>query len=328
MPITLVERGYFMRIRFGYVAMALGISQGSPNKTTTILTLNKIKSKEDQRSKLRRLAQENLAAQLRVLRYNVAHHVKVFRMTSHLIPLATHPIVHDWDYCEEFRSELFAIGTFIKTHGIRISAHPDHFTILNSPLEHVVEAALVDLRYHVNLFEAMELGAEAKLVLHVGGLYKDKSLSMERFKTVFSQLPGIIRKRIIIENDDKSYTARDVLTLCQDVGTPMVVDVHHHRCCHDGSRLEDMLPGIFATWGDTIPKIHFSSGRGSSGTRAHAEQINRDEFLEFLDIAKECNRDFDVMIEAKQKDLALFALMEELEQSRKVKIINEAEIEY
>jgi len=53
-----------------------------------------------------------------------------------------------------------------------------------------------------------------------------------------------------------------------------------------------------------------------------------DEFLRFLKIAKKCNRDFDVMIEAKEKDLALFFLMEKLKETSGVKVINEAEIEY
>lgn len=318
-----------MRIRFGYVAISLGTPQGSPNKTTTILNLTKIPQKVDQLSKLSHLAEANLAAQLRVLRYNVAHNIKVFRFTSHLIPLATHPITREWDYCEEFRGELSVIGEIIKKEELRVSAHPDHFTILNSPVDSVVEAALVDLRYHDLLFDAMGLGNQAKLVLHVGGLYKNKPQSLNRFKVVFNSLPKRIQERIIIENDDKSYTANDVLTLCQEIGAPMVLDVHHHNCCNDGTSLPTILPVIFATWGKVIPKIHFSSPKGgTANVRAHADHIDIDEFMTFLTLAKECDQDFDVMIEAKQKDIALFALMEDLKKVPKVNVINEATIEF
>jgi UV DNA damage endonuclease len=317
-----------MRIRFGYVAISLGLPQGSPNKTTTLFNLNKIEDKADQLSKLSRLARENIATQLRVLRYNVAHNIEVFRITSHLVPLATHPITEGWDYCEEYREAFFAIGDIVKKHGLRISAHPDHFTILNSPVDSVVAAALTDLRYHNNLFDAMGLGAEAKLVLHVGGVYRDKPQSLQRFAAAFHQLPGRLRERIIIENDDKSYTAKEVLTLCEEIAVPMVLDVHHHNCCNDGASLFTLLPAIFATWGTAIPKIHFSSPKYRTNVRAHADHINIDEFVAFLAVAKECNQDFDVMIEAKQKDLALFALMKELQKIPKVRIINEAAIEY
>ncbi len=317
-----------MRIRFGYVAISLGIPQGSPNKTTTLLNLNKIKDRADQLSKLSRLARENVDTQLRVLRYNVAHNIKIFRITSHLIPLATHPITREWDYCEEYREEFCAIGDIVKKYELRISAHPDHFTILNSPVGSVMETALADLRYHNNLFCAMGLGSESKLVLHVGGVYKDKSQSLNRFIAAFQQLPDELRERIIIENDDKSYNAKEVLALCQQVNTPMVLDVHHHICCNDGTSLCTFLPAIFATWGSAIPKIHFSSPKCGTNIRAHADYINIDEFMDFLAAAREWNQDFDIMIEAKQKDLALFALMKELQKIPKVKIVNEAAIEY
>lgn len=317
-----------MRIRFGYVAMALGIPQGSPNKTITVGNLSKIAHPADQLSKLSRLVRENLSTQLRVLRYNVAHDIEVFRITSKLIPLATHPVTNGWDYCKEFRCELIEIGEFILKRGLRVSAHPDHYTVLNSPEPSVLEVALADLRYHANIFDAMGLGVEAKLVLHVGGLYKDKAQSLARFRIEFGRLPDKVRKRIIIENDDKSYTARDVLALCDQLAAPMVLDVHHHSCCNNGTILADILPAIFATWDEMTPKIHFSSPKGKKNDRAHSDYINIDEFVAFLAIAKQCNRDFDVMVEAKQKDLSVFALMEELKKVHGVTIINQATIEY
>jgi len=55
--------------------------------------------------------------------------------------------------------------------------------------------------------------------------------------------------------------------------------------------------------------------------------IDLDDFLSFLDIAKNLGRDFDVMLEAKSKDNALFDLMEKLKGSGKVKIINNSTFE-
>jgi UV DNA damage endonuclease len=317
-----------MRIRFGYVAMALGIAQGSPNKTITWSNLSKIPSVDDQLSKLRRLVRENLDTQIRILRYNIAHAIAVFRFTSRLVPLATYPAIAGWDYCGEFRQQLAKIGAIIQQGKLRISAHPDHYTVLNSPETNVVEGAIEDLRYHAALFDAMGLGNEAKLVLHVGGVYHDKVQSLARFQTQCNKLPGNIRERLIIENDDKSYTARDVLTLCEHMMLPMVFDVHHHRCCGDGTAITDILPAIFATWGAAIPKVHFSSPKDGANARAHADYIDIDEFLHFLLSAKECNRNFDVMIEAKKKDQALFALMDQLKNVPGVTIINQAAIEY
>lgn len=318
-----------MVIRFGYVAIALEIPEGSPNKTVTATNLLKLSDSDDRISRLRRLTRTNIENQLRVLRYNRGHQIHVFRFTSKLVPLATHPISSGWDYFKEFSTELEELGAYIKENNMRVSAHPDHFSLLNSPKDEVIAASLTDLNYHAGLFDTMGLGDEAKLVLHVGGLYKDKEQALERFRRNFQALPDNIKNRIILENDDKSYTAKDVLNLCRELNIPMVLDVHHHECCNDGQDIRELLPGIFATWSDMPPKIHFSSPKDAKNIRAHADYIKAEDFIKFLDIAKEIgNADFDVMIEAKQKDRALHTLMKDLENVPGVKILEQAAIEY
>ena len=316
-----------MRIRLGYVAISLSIEQGSPNKTVTVANLQKLANPADRLSRLRRLARENLANQLRVLRYNAAHDIHLFRFTSKLFPLATHPEADGWDYVGEFAAELWDIGEYARQHGMRVSAHPDHFTILNSPDEQVLSGTLKDLEYHMRLFDAMGFGAEAKLVIHVGGLYKDKTQSLERFCRQFALLPAALRDRLIIENDDRSYTAADVLDLCRIVGAPMVLDVHHHACINEGTDLADLWPSIAATWGNAAPKIHLSSPKEGPNMRAHADYIQLEDFLRFAAVARELGRDVDVMLEAKHKDLALQRLMEELRHQPGVAVIDGSTIE-
>ncbi|MEN6566991.1 MAG: UV DNA damage repair endonuclease UvsE [Veillonellales bacterium] len=317
-----------MMIRFGYVAMALNILQGSPNKTMTVAGLSKISEQQDRLTRLRRIVRENLTTQMRVLRYNAAHDIHVFRFTSKLIPLATHPSVSGWNYREEFQTELAEIGEFVREHGMRVSSHPDHFTVLNSPEPKVVEAAKGDLAYHAGIFDAMGLGAEAKLVIHVGGVYQNKELALERFKESFSGLSPEMQNRLMLENDDKSYSAADVLGLCRQLGRPMVLDVHHHSCYNTGETLEEMLPEIFATWRDMMPKIHVSSSKSAGSFRSHADYIHAEEFVAFLHKAKPFGADFDVMIEAKQKDKAMFQLLADLRQVPGVNFIDQATIEY
>lgn len=317
-----------MKVRFGYVAMALNILEGSPNKTVTVTNLLKIPEQADRINRLRRLTHENLASQLRVLKYNAAHDISVFRFTSRLIPLATHPVAADWDYTGEFKEELAEIGAYVKAKGMRVSAHPDHFTLLNSPDEKVIASSVTDLEYHDRLFQAMGFGDEAKLVIHVGGAYKDKVSALERFKVNYHKLPNRLRKRIIIENDDKSYTAAEVLKLSQKTGTPMVLDVHHHACRNDGGALPSLWPAIYKTWQGMVPKIHMSSPKDGALSRAHADYIDVDEFMVFLNIAKELNQDFDVMLEAKEKDKALHQLMADLRSAEGVTILDQASIEY
>lgn len=181
---------------------------------------------------------------------------------------------------------------------MRVSSHPDHYTLINSPKAEVLEASLQDLEYHEQIFAAMGLD-EAEMVMHIGGLYGSREPSLQRFKENFQLLPGNIKRRLRLENDDKSFGANDVLGVCRDLGLPMVLDIHHYHCLNDGEQIEDLLPEVFATWGDRVPKVHFSSPRSEQNCRAHADDIDLDSFCAFLFKAKELDRDFDVMIEAK-----------------------------
>lgn len=316
-----------MRIRFGYVAIALDIMDGSPNKTITYTNLSKISGEQERFDQLRRLTKINLERLLRILKHNKHLDVHVFRMTSKLIPLATHPIAAAWDYCGEFREELASIGAFVRENKMRVSFHPDHFTLLNSPSADVVQSSIKTLSYHADVLDTMGLGSEAKLVLHIGGTYQDKNAAISRFEKNYAVLTPAIQSRIILENDDKSFTAQETLDLCEALKIPMVVDVHHHLCCNNGEDLSELWPKIMRTWGDGIPKIHFSSPKDEKNKRAHADFIDPQSFYSFLCQVKAHDFDFDVMLESKQKDMALFQLMGALIEEGKVKRVDAATIE-
>jgi UV DNA damage endonuclease len=220
-----------------------------------------------------------------------------------------------WDYVSDLGEALKRLGTYIKDDDFRVSAHPDHFTFLNSNSQDVIEASIRDLDYHVKVFDAMGLSDyRYKLVLHVGGLYGNKPGSIDRFIGSFLELPDRIRKRIILENDDKSYTAVDVLGICNKLHIPMVLDVHHHNCINSGEQLGNILPEIFATWeGEPDPpKVHFSSPKSRKDFRSHADDINPDDFTDFVRIAEHVGKNIDIMLEAKNKDTALLNLSEAL----------------
>ncbi len=304
-----------MIFRLGYVAMTLSLEDCSPSGTLTYKAFSNISEGDSRINRLRRITKKNLLNTLRILRYNKALKIAVYRLTSRLVPLATHPELTNWDYISDFAAELGEIGRFIIDNNIRVSAHPDHFTLLNSPSDIVFSDSLRDLDYHVRLFEAMGLNNYGyKLVLHVGGVYGNKNDSIKRFYDNFSRVPERISRRLIIENDDKSYNTYDVLEICQTIGRPMVLDVHHHNCLLGPSDIKNILPDIFNTWKAEPfpPKIHFSSPKSDKDFRSHADYIVIDDFYKFLNIVKETGRDFDVMLEAKAKDLALLRLSDEL----------------
>ncbi len=316
-----------MIFRLGFVAMTLDLENCSPSGTVTYAIYKSLKDDNARCARLAKVSNSNIENTLRILKNNYALNIEVYRVTSKLIPLATHNELCGWDYINEFHEGLKKLGDYIKSNNFRISAHPDHFTNLNSIKPEVLEASIRDLDYHVNLFEGMGLNDfKYKLVLHVGGVYGDKERAIERFKQNFVKLPERICKRIILENDDKSYTAVDVLKICEELHIPMVLDVHHHKCVSNGEPIQELLPRIYKTWVNESdpPKVHFSSPKSEKEFRSHADYVNYEDFMDFLNIAKEFGKDIDIMLEAKMKDKALLKLSDRLYKTPEIVRLNRA----
>lgn len=285
----------------------------TPAHTITVSNINKMENKEDRIQKIIEIAKLNIANTKKILQWNVENNIKVYRMSSRIIPLATWEGI-EYDYFTALSKELERLGDFIQKSQLRISFHPDHFSVINTPSDKVFSATKRDLQYHVNMLKAMELDKNYKLVVHVGGTYGDKEYGKENFINRFRELPQEIQERLILENDDRSYHCMDVLDICGKINIPMVVDVHHYRENNIGENLEDVLKKAFATWQEEKfpPKIHYSSPRDEKDRRAHADYINTEEFIDFSAIAEKVQKDFDVMLEAKAKDLSVIKLRNEL----------------
>ncbi|MTI81803.1 MAG: UV DNA damage repair endonuclease UvsE [Firmicutes bacterium] len=322
-----------MIIRFGYVAMSMMMEDASPSKTVTYTSYKKLAEKDPEvaLNKVRRVSRENLHNCLRLLRHNKAHGVKVFRFSSKIIPLATHPDLKGWDYIKELYPQLKELGDFIKENEIRVTFHPDHFTVLNTPDEEVFRKSLIDLVHHARIFNAMKLDYHSKLVIHVGGGYKDKISSLERFVENWAKVPKGLQHRITLENDDKTYTASEVLYLCNKLQLPMVLDIHHFRCNHDeDEKMAEIIPEFINTWKNTElpPKIHVSSPKNEKDLKSHHEFIDPDDLYPFLKLMRKHNVNFDVMVEAKQKDKAMFQLVKDLERYPNIKLLGDSVIAF
>lgn len=317
-----------MIIRLGYVAIALNLGKVTSSSTLTYTRYLKL-NKEDRLKKLKEVTYSNIEALEKILRYNIDNSIHFYRMTSNFIPLATHPDVM-WDYLKYFKKDLEYIGKLIKDNNLRVDTHPDQFNVINSDRESVVENTLRTLNMQVDLFEAMNY-EQGKLVIHIGGAEGGKDIALDRFINNLKNVPKRITDRLILENDDKTFNAKEVLQICERTNLPMVFDIHHHNCNNCEEDIKSLLPQIFKTWEDEelVPKIHFSSPREFEKDRKHADYIDANRFLEFIYKAKESvNKDFDIMIEAKKKDITLNILVKDLKKLTKdIKFIDSATLE-
>jgi UV DNA damage endonuclease len=299
-----------INLRWGYCCIALGLPNCTTAHTISVKNLLKIPQRQDRISRITSLARENLANTIRLLRYNKAHDIMMYRFSSQLVPLATHEETAGWDYLKDLAPELNDVGDTVKSLGIRVSTHPGQHTVINSRSDSAWELARRDLEYHNGVLKQMGLDSNAVMVVHVGGAYGNCHEAAERFVERFWELSSEIRSRLVIENDDRSFSIGDVLKICHRIERPMVLDVHHHHVFSKGEDLRDLIPEIFSTWEDITPKVHFSSPKGEKEIRSHADDLRPNDFIEFYDLCQ--GREFDAMIEAKRKDLALLKLRQDI----------------
>jgi UV DNA damage endonuclease len=317
------------KIRLGYVAMSVNVKNCSPSQTVTYTQFAKLEDREAAIRKLERVAQSNLDNCLRLLKHNLAHDIHFFRLSSRLVPLATHQELEGWDYLHVIRKDLQELGHFAAKHQMRIDFHPDHFNVINTPNEDIFQTTLKGLRYHQRLLQGMNIDPVHRLVLHVGGLYNDREKALERFITNWGLIPYDIQQMIMLENDDKVFTLGDALYLGEKLGAPVTFDLHHQLINHREEVWEEEWGRVIQTWqGSPLPiKMHISSPKNEKDVRAHADYIDTDMFIRFLQRVKGSVPQIDCMIEAKQKDQALFQLMEDLKQHPEVHIIDGASFE-
>ncbi len=267
-----------------------------------------------------------------ILAYCADSEICFYRMASSLVPYGTHPDLPRFHRqvaeCEE---RLAQVGERALAQGTRLTSHPSQYVVLNSENPGVRDAAVRDLELHAALFDAMGLGPESVVVLHVGSAGGGAEAGVDRFLAGVERLSDRARSRLVVENDDRVFALVDVLDVSRRAGLPVAWDILHHHC-RDPAAVPDReaLELALATWpAGVTPKIHYSSpktaveekrrkvGRRTERSlvlpqlRAHADLLDPIAFEHFVRETAAGLR-FDIMLEAKAKDLALLRLREQL----------------
>lgn len=309
-----------MKVRLGYVALSKALDDVT---TSSTITYTNYINKNYNTSKLLEITKNNLDSLYEIIKYNVKNNFHFYRLTSKLVPLATHDKV-DFDYITPLLDEYKKIGKLINDNNIRVDTHPDQYAVLNSMDSKIVKNTVEILEYHYKIMDA--IGIKDKIIiLHVGSSACGKKASITRFINNFNKLPDHIKKCIAVENDDKVYNIKDVLELCHKINVPMVLDYHHFICNNEKEDINDYLKEIIDTWDGKLPKMHFSSPKSKlkKKFRSHSDYINKECFIKFINILKKQDKDIDIMLEAKAKDDAVSRLARCLKYETNYKFLDE-----
>lgn len=284
-------------MKIGYACVTLGVPN-TQQKTC------RLKNADEQILSL--LIGHNLNALKNILTYNIQNDIRLFRISSEVIPFGSHPI-NMLPWRDMFFDELNELGRIINDNGLRVSMHPGQYTVLNSPNAYVVKNAVDDLNYHTAFLDSLGVGSEHKLILHIGGIYNDKMQAVERFISNYRDLNTNVKKRLVIENDEKCFSVNEVLSISAQINIPVIYD-HLHHLVYSGSLYQNdhvqIIRECGKTWkeNDGVQKIHYSQQEAGRKDGTHARMIRIEEFMEFYDTIK--NEPLDIMLEVKDKNLS------------------------
>lgn len=291
-----------MGSRIGYACINMSLGSNGRFRTTTVKHASQLLNR-DMLAKIKELSLHNLSNTLGIIMWNIRHNIRMYRLTSSVIPLGSHTFSDAWDWASD--PDVIALCEQIRTlviqYDLRLSFHPDHYTVINSLDDTIVASSIKHLVYHNKM---CNLIGSNTLVMHVGGVYSNKPLARERFITAFNSLSKDIQSKIVLENDDRSYTVEDTLSICKQLDIPMCLDFHHDRCNVSKEGLEYYVKDIISTWKGKTPKLHLSTGKDFVTDRSHAGYILQEDFNSTRSIYPEA----DVMLECKSKELAIFKI--------------------
>ena len=249
---------------------------------------------------------------IKVLEWNRQHGIKLFRLSSSIIPWGNNIDITELKDYKEIKSELKKAGDFAKFWDMRITCHPGPFVVLTSPKSNVVDNAISDLEMHGKLFDMIGLSKTPynKINIHCNGVYGDKITAMDRFCENFNRLSSSVRSRLTVENDDKAsmYSVKDLMYIHNRIGIPIVFDYHHHQFCTGDMTEQEALQLASTTWPKDIkPIVHYSESKAlhenniKEKPQAHSLYINA--------IPNTYELDVDIMVEAKAKELAILPFL-------------------
>jgi UV DNA damage repair endonuclease len=258
--------------------------------------------------------------------------LRMLRITSDMFSFYTHDDYKDFWHSSDVQSNLARwmapIGETARANNVRLSFHPDQFVVLASDREEVVNKSIEEFEYHCDMARFMGYGKtfqDMKINVHISGRKGPQGI-----RDVFGRLSPEARNTLTLENEEYTHGLSDCLSLSDLV--PTVLDIHHNWI-REGTYIDcnsDLAKKVIDSWRGVRPTIHYSvsredvlvghdsnqlpdqaaliaSGHSKQKLRAHSDYFWNDAVNDW---ALTFNDNFDIMCEAKGKNLASFKLLE------------------
>lgn len=306
------------------------------NTKTTTLRFLKDKPKKEIEIKMNSIISHNLKSTFNLLEYvnSLDEELKILRLTSDLLPFYSHDMLKfyykDKNLLNYIEKEFIKIGDFARKNNIRLSFHPGQFCVLASDNENVIENSILEFEYHADMARMMGYGKsfqDFKCNIHISG-----GGGVSKFIKTINSLSKEARNILTVENAEYKYGIDDCLKV--EKYCPIVLDVHHAWINEESyiKRSDKRIDRIIESWRGVRPTMHYSqskenlfkkedelkklnikklltSGLNKKDLAAHSDMMWNKPMNNYI---KEFREDFDIMVEAKNKNIASIDLLKKL----------------
>lgn len=266
-------------------------------------------------------ANKNIDDLGKIFEWCIEHGIHLFRMSSDLIPHGSNlklvKIIGE-EEAKKYMNMTYFESKFKKLRKIidgkiRVTFHPGQFDQVGTPNADVFNRTKLDLYMHARILDLLGAPHQSIIIVHGGGTYGDKVNTIIRWKKQYNELPSIVKKYLVLENDETCYSPNDLIPLCEDIGIPFLFDTFHYECYDiyhgKGSQwtIDEIIPKLLSIWKkhNKKPKFHVSEQSPTKKTLGSHATIVKKLPQYILDLPKKYNVDIDIMIEAKGKEVAL-----------------------
>ena len=256
------------------------------------------------KSQIHSVWENNTNELLKIIKRCYSEGINSFRVSSNLFPLYD-MLEDDLQKCNTVKSILSEIGLFATSNKMRLTTHPDQFVVISSNKEEVIEKSIKMLDHHAWVFDQMNLPETPYYAINIHGGTKGNS---EALINSINKLNNNTKNRLTLENDERSYSVKDLYKVYEETGVPIVFDSHHHTFNDCDLSLEDAFILSKKTWGAIKPLTHLSNTdplliKGSfTDRRKHSDYVH---YIPEFQLKANNNDEIDIDFEFKMKNIAI-----------------------
>jgi UV DNA damage endonuclease len=272
------------------------------NKT---LQLNRWQKGQYSEEVIRETYVHNVDKLIEVMQLVINDGIKLFRLSSDLLPLSD-KVPREWWDNDTLKSKYKIYGDLCRKNNIRVTFHPGQFCVLNSDRDSVIENAISDLKMHAWIFDACEFDESPYYAINIHAAKRDAfNKLIQNIKT----LPGNIKNRLTLENCETVANVKDLFNVYEMTGVPIVFDSHHHIFNTGDLTMREAFDLSCKTWSNNIkPLQHLANTEPGFEKSSFTDRRRHSNFIHYIpdeQISKLITNEIDVEVESKTKNLAI-----------------------